>query len=239
MKIKLREMGNIGGKRTFENDAKVNYFTLKDKESGKFRFLFSKIDEEEFEAFAVHQYKDGKLYKKFHCPRGIGGTDWDSCIVCQTAGQDPNKWQKQIVYIPLQNVETGEILIWERSLKYFQNNILSPLLMDKDVCDGEEIYSTIFKIARFGVGTDTTYNIVRIKTDDEVMPDVAVPNASKYIAKKTLLEMTEFLRTGEFPVKEYKEREQFEPTTSNQEKEQLATTQPAPWESIPDDDVPF
>lgn len=239
MKIKLNEMSRMSNGNSSEtNDVKVNYFKLNDGEVRKYRFLFRTANDE-FEVYPVHTYKDGRLFKKFHCHREIGG-DFNNCPVCSSGGDNSQFWQKQVLFVPLQDVETGEVLIWERSFKFFRDNILEPLFLDTDICDGDEVYSTVFKILRKGTGTDTTYSINKLKTDSETMPDdLEIGDASKYIAKKTESELLEFLRTGQFPKREYntdsyQKEEPKESTYSTQ-----GMSEKVGYETLSDEDVPF
>lgn len=231
MKLKLNEI-KATNKKSTNDEAPVTYFKLDAGQSGKFRFLFATPDEE-FETFAVHVYTDGKRFAKFHCPREVGGP-FDQCPVCNSAGDDPNMWQKQIVFVPMWDIDNEKVVVWERSVKFFVHNLLNPLFLDKDMCDGEEIYSTVFKITRQGTKQDTSYAINKLRTDNEVVPDgIEIPNASRYIAKKSTSEMMEFLRTGAFPKKEYTSK------YDNNPNEEIASSQPKTWETVPDEDVPF
>lgn len=177
--------------------AEVKYLKLKDGDSLKVRFIFDNL--EGFSVYPVHQYD---RFRKVMCLREPAGGSYSDCPLCEAASEDNGFFQMNRVFVPLYVEETGEVLIWERSLVYFMREIVS-ILQDPDVVTGKQVFSTLFKITRRGAGfNDTSYIISNLNTDDKVIPeDLEVPDASIYIAKRTYEELKDFLRTGQMPTR--------------------------------------
>lgn len=199
MKISLERAKEITAPKDAmkSDELDVKYFKLSDGQSTKVRFIYHNL--EEFEVFPTHRYE---RYKKVMCLRPPSGGSFKDCPVCEASGSDKELYQKNIVFVPIMVEETGDVLIWERSINYFMSELV-PILSDPDVTTGKEIFSTVFKITRKGSGfNDTSYIVSNIKTDDGTIPEaLQIPNASKFIAKRDYDELVRFVRSGVMPAR--------------------------------------
>ena len=126
----------------------MNYFTVKNGEEARVRFLFDKIDEMHF--FWVHKFNDP--YATIVCANQ-SDEDHNDCKWCNEGVKREAK-----VILPLYNEDKKQVEYWERTVLYAQNSII-PVI--KEVADlNQPIASQVYKIKRSGEGMQTTYNII-------------------------------------------------------------------------------
>lgn len=168
-----------------------NYFSLKnDKDTAQVRFLYEGIGD--VQGMSVHPIK-------------TEGNDWEQTVNCLRKYNDPmdvcplcaaGYALKAKLYIPVLDVETQEVKIWERGKNFF-SKLSSLCTRYKPLC------GTIFEIERVGKAGDmkTTYETYPISNDDstlEDLPEAPIVLGTK-VLDKTAAEMQYFLEYGEFP----------------------------------------
>ena len=163
------------------------FFSLKnDHDTARVRFLYNSIDD--VEGFAVHQVEiDGKK-RWVNCLREYG-EPVDACPMCKSGSFTTVKY-----FVPLYNVDTGAIVVWERGKKFGAK--LSSLCSRYP-----NLVSHIFEIERVGAkgDTNTTYEIYEVGSDDTTLEDFEIPNPlGTVVLDKTPEELEEFLDTGSF-----------------------------------------
>jgi len=167
------------------------FFSLKnDKDVAKVRFLYDSIDD--VEGFAVHQIEiDGKKHY-VDCKRAYN-EPVDKCPFCRDG-----KFQQAKLFVPLYDEATGQVKIWERGKKFF--NQISQLC--SRYAQNEPLCSHIFEIERSGKPNDTqtTYGIYEVGKDDKTLADLPEVPAilGGLVWDKTPEEMEYFLRHGDF-----------------------------------------
>ena len=166
------------------------FFSLKnDKDTAKVRFMYDSIGD--VEGYAVHQIEvDGKK-KYVDCKREYN-EPIDKCPLCKDG-----RFQQVKLFIPLYDVESGQVKIWERGKKFFKSQIeplFSRYAVDEPLC------SHVFEIQRNGRAGDqsTTYSIFDMPKlqDNTTLEDL--PEVPKILGglvlDKTPEEMEYFLK---------------------------------------------
>lgn len=167
------------------------FFSLKnDKDVAKVRFMYDSI--EDVEGFAVHQVEiDGKK-KYVDCKREYN-EPIDKCPFCKDG-----KFQQAKLFIPLYDVESGQVKIWERGKKFF--NQISQLC--SRYASNEPLCSHIFEIERSGKPGEqtTTYGIYEVGKDNTTLADLPeIPNIlGDIVLDKNAEEMEYFLKNHRF-----------------------------------------
>ena len=163
------------------------FFSLKnDKDIARVRFMYDSI--EDVEGFAVHQIEiDGKK-RYVDCKREYN-EPIDKCPFCKDG-----KFQQAKLFIPLYDVESGQVKIWERGKKFFNqiSQICSRYAANEPLC------SHIFEIERSGKPGEqtTTYGIYEVDKDNTTLADLPeIPNIlGEIVLDKTPEEMEYFLK---------------------------------------------
>lgn len=177
-----KEMANKGGGFDFK------FFSLKDRETIKIRFLVSKI--EDVDSYSVHSITlpDGKK-KNVGCLRQPN-EPVQNCPLCSMG----NKARAR-VYLNVVDEKTHELMVWERSAQ-FLDTIEGYLTRYGDLRD------YIFEVERRGTGLDTEYQIFplgqSIIPDKSVLPE-PVSVEGKLILDKSFNELQTFVATGVLP----------------------------------------
>lgn len=172
----------------YGNNNKSSFFGLRDDgDVARVRFMYSGI--EDVEGLAVHEVEvDGKR-RYVNCLRDYNDPI-DSCPFCKS-----NKFQLAKLYIPLYDVTTGEVKVWERGKKFFSQ-------ISKLCSRYPNLCSYVFEIERCGKkgDTSTTYMFHEIQHDNTTLNDLpSVPNVvGTYVLDKTVEEMQTYLTTGSF-----------------------------------------
>ncbi len=180
------EVDNYGG------NGGGGFFSLSnDGDVAKVRFMYNKL--EDVEGVAVHQIEiDGKK-RYVNCLREYGHPV-DDCPFCKSGSFVQAK-----LFIPLVDIESGQVKIWERGKKFFGKiaGICSRY------ASKEDLVSHIFEVERHGKkgDTQTTYEVYEVESDGTTLEDL--PEAPQVIGglvlDKSKEEMQYFLDYGEFP----------------------------------------
>ena len=171
------------------------FFKLsKDKEVGRVRIMLDKPDDIENYIYAVHEVKmpDGKQ-RYVNCLR-----DYDEpiekCPFCEAKMKIVPK-----VFVPLYNLDTDEMQIWERGKKFLGKLTSFMTRYGKK----SSIVSHIVEIERNGKPNDqqTTYELYETEKDETTLEDLdEFPDVLGWvILDKSEDDMNTFLDTGEFP----------------------------------------
>ena len=179
----------VGDEDKFGGQGGGGFFSLKnDKDVARVRFLFNSADD--IEGYAVHQIEvDGKK-RYVNCLRDYGDPV-DACPFCKA-----NKFVTAKYFVPLYNIEQGQIQTWERGKK-FGSKLAS-------ICARyPNTVSHIFEIERNGKVGDqqTSYEVYETGDDDTTLESFGdIPNPlGTIILDKSSQEMEEFLKKGYFP----------------------------------------
>lgn len=161
-RITIREAETLS-----ENSQKsYSWFQLKnDHDIKKVRLLVNTIDD--IDAFVVHSIEVNGRNKWVNCTRDNETDPLDNCVYCKNGDK-----ARVRVFLQLQDVETGDLLIWDRSPQIIQ--ILRSVVKRIN----GPIYQTIIEIERVGKAGDpkTTYQFYpaerneRLRLEDLVKP---------------------------------------------------------------------
>lgn len=124
------------------------FFSLKNGEEARVRFLFNKTDE--IHMYNVHEFTNP--YVTIACARHDGESE-DSCKYCA----QKNLRLARVVF-PLYNIDTNEILYWKRTVSFAKDKVV-PLLQEIESIN-QPLSAQVYKIKRSGDGRDTTYSVV-------------------------------------------------------------------------------
>lgn len=187
MRFGVNDVDNYGG------NGGSSFFSLKnDGDVARVRFLYNTM--EDVVGYAVHQITiDGKS-RYVNCLRSYNDPK-SKCPFCEA-----NNFQRAKLYIPLYDIDEGEVKVWERGKNFFQkmsaicarySNATTPLV------------SHTFDIERHGKkgDTSTVYEVYETGVDETTLEDLPeVPEVlGSIILDKSEEEMREFLDTGSFP----------------------------------------
>lgn len=139
------------------------YFKLvDDKDTATVRFLYDSI--EDVEGMSVHEIKEGDKKRYINCLRNYGDPV-DVCPLCAKGNVTQVKY-----FIPLYNVSSGRVEIWERGKKFGQK--LASLCSRYP-----HLVSHTFEIERNGRAGDqqTTYEIYETGQDDTTLEQFELP----------------------------------------------------------------
>lgn len=171
-----------------------SFFQLKnDKDTARVRFMYNDIND--VDGYAVHEVNiDGKI-RFVNCMREYNEPK-DKCPMCREGHQ-----QKVKLYIPLYDVETGEVKLWERGKTFFSK--LSSICSHY-ANSGKPLCAYTFEIERNGKpkDTNTTYEIFPMgDADDTTLADLPEVPAilGGILLNKTTDELDEYVKTGYFP----------------------------------------
>ena len=179
----------------YGNSNTSSFFSLKeDKDTARVRFMYNSM--KDVEGYAVHEVTldDGKR-RYVNCLRDYNDPR-DVCPFCARGNA-----QKAKLYIPLYNVDSGEVQVWERGKKFFGD--ISSLCSRYSSAD-RPLVSRVFEIERHGKkgDTSTTYGIYPCDGYEEValadLPE-APEVLGSIILDKSAREMEDFIQNGEFP----------------------------------------
>lgn len=167
------------------------FFSLKnDKDVAKVRFMYDSIDD--VAGYAVHQIEVNGKKRYVDCKREYN-EPVDKCPFCRDG-----KFQQAKLFIPLYDIESGQVKIWERGKKFFSqiSQLCSRYAQNEPLC------SHIFEIERSGKAgdTQTTYGIYEVGRDDTTLDKLPeVPDIlGDVVLDKTPEEMEYYLKHNEF-----------------------------------------
>ena len=161
-RITIREAETLS-----ENSQKgYQWFQLKnDHDVKRVRLLINSIDD--IDAFVVHSVEINGRNRWINCTRNNEAEPLDNCIYCKNGDK-----ARVRVFLQLQDVETGELLIWDRSPQIIQ--ILRGVVKRIN----GPIYQTVIEVERVGKAGDprTTYQFYpvdrneRLRLEDLIKP---------------------------------------------------------------------
>ena len=174
-----------------------SFFSLKnDKDVARVRFMFESPQDMDDFSFAVHRTKMGgeDKYRSVSCLRSYN-EPVDNCPFCAEFANVAFKF-----FIPLYNVDAGEVQIWERG-KNFAAKMAS--LMSR-YGTNTPLVNHVFEIERNGAKGDmkTTYEIYEVDKDEtmlEDLPEIPEILGNVYLLDRSFDDMNYYLDTGEFP----------------------------------------
>lgn len=182
-RFKASEVENYGG------NGSASYFSLKnDKDTAKVRFMYNGLDD--VEGCAVHEVEIGGKKRYINCLREYNDP-MNVCPFC-SAGE----FQVVKFFIPLYDVDTKQVKIWERGRKFFSKI--------SSICARySNLVSHVFEIERNGAkgSTQTTYEIYEIDKDNTTLKDLPELHeiVGGLVLDKTADEMSYYLDNGVFP----------------------------------------
>jgi len=170
-----------------------SFFALKnDGDVARVRFMYNGMDD--VVGFAVHDVTLDDKRKYVNCLRAYNEPK-SKCPFCEA-----NNFQRAKLYIPVYDVDEGEVKIWERGKNFFQK--MASLCARYSSAD-KPLVSHIFEVERRGKkgDTNTVYEIYETGCDETTLEDLPeIPDIlGSIVLDKTAEEMREFLDTGEFP----------------------------------------
>lgn len=165
------------------------FFQLKnDKDVATVRFLYDSIDD--VEGLSVHTVQLGDKKRYVNCLREYNDS-MDVCPFCRDG-----KFTTAKLFIPVYDVNTDKLLIWERGKKFFSK-------MSSLCSRYPNLVSHVFEIERNGMKGDTatTYEIYEVDKDDTTMEDMPeVPDiVGGIVLDKSADDMEYYLQNGDFP----------------------------------------
>ena len=182
------EADNYGGKGGH------GFFSLKnDKEVAKVRFMYNGIDD--ISGYAVHEVQVNGKKRYVDCKRESYQSPVDECPFCKAG-----RVQMAKMFVPIFDVATNEVKIWERGKKFFEQ--LEGLC--RRLPEGVPLCSQVYEIERNGKpkDTQTTYSIYTVGSPDGTtleslpeLPDIV----GGLVLSKSADEMEAYLHIGEFP----------------------------------------
>lgn len=203
------------------------YFRLvNDMDVARVRFLYGGI--EDVEGYAVHQVttgmKDnGKPIKKYvNCLREYNEPK-DVCPFCREG-----KPQYAKLFIPLYNLDSDKVEIWDRGKKFFPR--ISGLCSRYP-----NLVSHTFDIERHGKAGEqtTTYEIYPVASDDTTLEQFDIPEImGGTVLDKTADDMEYYLQEGQFPPEEGEQQEEM-PVRRSSSRRDTETEQEAPRRRTP------
>lgn len=182
-RFSYEEADNYGG------NGGAGFFSLKnDKDTARVRFMYR--DMQDVEGYAVHQAEVNDKKRYVNCLRNYNDPV-DKCPFCASG-----KTQQAKLFIPLYDVESEQVKIWERGKKFFGQ--LSSLCSRYP-----NLVSTEIEIERNGKkgDTGTTYSLYPAAPDDttlEDLPELPVIIGG-LVLDKSAEEMEYYLDYGDFP----------------------------------------
>lgn len=171
-----------------QSGGNTSFFKLQnDGQSAVCRFMFNTLDD--LEGYSLHEIQLGGKRRLINCIRSYD-EPVDNCPFCKANLSIVPK-----LFIPVYNVDSKEVQMWERGSAFFKK-FIEPCQHNNPLVSG------VFKVTRHGKPGDkkTDYDIYPIDKDNTTLEDLPeIPNLlGGLILNKTYEEMEEFLNTGSF-----------------------------------------
>lgn len=166
------------------------YFSLKDDgDTAKVHILGN--DMNDFYGYAVHDVEIGDRHRWVNCLRSYNDPV-DKCPFCAA-----KKQVRARLFIPLYNIDAGEVQIWERGKNFFRT-------LSSYCARNPKVASVITEIERQGKkgDTSTTYGLYKVEDTDKTLDDFKddIPEIiGTVILDKSADEMEYYLDRGVFP----------------------------------------
>lgn len=157
-RFRADEANNYGG------SGGSNFFSLRDNgDTARVRFMYNSM--KDVVGYAIHEVTiDGKR-RPVNCLREYNEPK-SKCPLCASGN-----FQRAKLYIPLFDIDSGEVKIWERGKNFFQK--ISALCARYSSADVPLVAHT-FDVERHGAKGDTatTYEIFETGSDDTRLEDL-------------------------------------------------------------------
>lgn len=183
----VNEADNYGG------SGASSFFSLKnDGDIARVRFMYNGI--EDVSGYAVHEVTIDDKRRFVNCIRNYNEPK-SKCPFC--AG---NNFQRAKLYIPVYDIDDGEVKIWERGKNFFPK---ISALCARYTNSNTPLVAHTFDVERHGKkgDTQTTYEIYETSSDNTKLEDLPeIPEVlGSIILDKTAEDMEFFMSEGYFP----------------------------------------
>ncbi len=170
-----------------------SFFSLKnDGDTARVRFLYNGM--EDVAGYAVHEVTVDDKRRYVNCLRDYNEPK-SKCPFCAA-----NNFQRAKLYIPLYDIDAGEVKIWERGKNFFSK--MSGICA-RYASGNTPLVSHTFDVERHGKkgDTSTTYEIYETGSDDTRLEDLpeAPEVLGSIILDKSASDMEFYLEEGYFP----------------------------------------
>ena len=169
-----------------------NFFSLKDDgDVARVRFMYN--DLKDVVGYAVHEIEVDGNKRYVNCLRSYNEPK-SKCPCCAN-----DYMQKAKIYVPLYNVDTKEVQLWERGKK-FLGKLQS--ICTRYARQDSPLVNHIFEIERNGKKGDqqTTYEVYEVGSDNTTLQDLpeVIEPLGNVILDKSYDELDSYVRTGSF-----------------------------------------
>jgi hypothetical protein len=169
-----------------------SFFALRnDGDVARVRFMYNNM--EDVAGYAVHEVTIDDKKRYVNCLRAYNEPK-SKCPFCEA-----NNFQRAKLYIPIYDIDEGEVKVWERGKNFFAK--MSALCARYSSAETPLVAHT-FEIERHGKkgDTGTQYEIYEVGSDKTRLEDLPEqPNVlGTIILDKSADDMREFLDTGSF-----------------------------------------
>lgn len=172
-----------------------SFFSLKnDKDVARVRFMLNGADDLDNLTYTVHRVSLGDKYRNVSCLRSYN-EPVSKCPFCEEFANVQAKF-----YIPLYNIDEGEVQIWERGKNFAAK--LSSIVSRYSA--KSPLVNHIFEIERNGAKGDmkTTYEVYEVDKDETTLDDLPeIPEilGKVYLLDKSFDDMNYYVEEGDFP----------------------------------------
>lgn len=169
-----------------------NFFSLKDDgDIARVRFMYNDLND--VTGYAVHEIEVDGNKRYVNCLRNYNEPK-SKCPCCAN-----DYMQRAKLYVPLYNVDTKEVQLWERGKK-FLGKLQS--ICTRYARQDSPLVNHVFEIERHGKkgDTQTTYEIYEVGSDDTTLQDLpeVIEPLGNVILDKSYDELDSYVRTGSF-----------------------------------------
>ena len=169
-----------------------NFFSLKDDgDVARVRFMYN--DLKDVVGYAVHEIEVDGNKRYVNCLRSYNEPK-SKCPCCAN-----DYMQRAKLYVPLYNIDTKEVQLWERGKK-FLGKLQS--ICTRYARQDSPLVNHVFEIERHGKkgDTQTTYEIYEVGSDGTTLQDLpeVIEPLGNVILDKSYDELDSYVRTGSF-----------------------------------------
>ena len=169
-----------------------NFFSLKDDgDIARVRFMYNDLND--VTGYAVHEVEVDGNKRYVNCLRNYNEPK-SKCPCCAN-----DYMQRAKLYVPLYNVDTKEVQLWERGKK-FLGKLQS--ICTRYARQDSPLVNHVFEIERHGKkgDTQTTYEIYEVGSDGTTLQDLpeVIEPLGNVILDKSYDELDSYVRTGSF-----------------------------------------
>lgn len=169
-----------------------NFFSLKDDgDIARVRFMYNDLND--VTGYAVHEIEVDGNKRYVNCLRNYNEPK-SKCPCCAN-----DYMQRAKLYVPLYNVDTKEVQLWERGKK-FLGKLQS--ICTRYARQDSPLVNHVFEIERHGKkgDTQTTYEIYEVGSDGTTLQDLpeVIEPLGNVILDKSYDELDSYVRTGSF-----------------------------------------